>query len=340
MKKSQLRSLVRKAITEVISEATQKSTIDYKNPSMPDKILDLDPSDTATIDKLKRDPDVASANIGVKKIKEMARPRIAYKLGDDYEDKLDQLPYATSPKRMAWINGIINFVAERETATIPEIATERFNLPQQRIAGYVVDLMRLGVLVPAEEGVVPQAMRNTPVVGGEEGDEGEEEIPTDSRDVADLFIGNVDPKSLYLGRQSAGEEQPSEEEPEMGNLEPLQVTGTRMSDEDYAAFIKYDELKQRLSATKSNLLKTKKAGRSSDDLKDISSSNEVARLTKLKSSLEDRIKELVQNSPYLQAKLEKEVSAPEIPSVDDLEDKEPIDEYMMNKWQYYAGIKK
>ena len=66
MKVSELQKIIQNAIQEVVAEATQKTTIDYKNPSQPDKILDIDPSDTATINKLKSDSNVSSVTAGTK----------------------------------------------------------------------------------------------------------------------------------------------------------------------------------------------------------------------------------------------------------------------------------
>ena len=70
MKAKQLRRLVREAIEELMAETTVPVTIDYKNKNMPDKILDVDPSDTNTLNKLKQDPTVGSLTVKDKKIKE------------------------------------------------------------------------------------------------------------------------------------------------------------------------------------------------------------------------------------------------------------------------------
>jgi hypothetical protein len=55
--------------------------------------------------------------------------------------------------------------------------------------------------------------------------------------------------------------------------------------------------------------------------------------------LEERIAALVATSPYLQAKLKKEEPVAPAIKPEDLE-VEPLDEWTINKMQYYAGIKK
>ena len=70
MKKLALKKYVKEEIVKALSEATQKTTVNYKNPSTADKVLDIDPTDTSTINALKSDPNVGSISMGTKKIKE------------------------------------------------------------------------------------------------------------------------------------------------------------------------------------------------------------------------------------------------------------------------------
>ena len=84
MKKSALKKYIKEEIVKALSEATQKTTVDYKNPSMSDKILDIDPTDTSTINKLKSDPNVSSASMGTKKIKEANKDEDDVEVKDDY----------------------------------------------------------------------------------------------------------------------------------------------------------------------------------------------------------------------------------------------------------------
>jgi hypothetical protein len=84
MKKSKLKEYIKEQIINALSEATEKTTIDYKNPAMSDKVLDIDPTDTATINKLKSDPKVGSVSMGTKKIKEAKKDVEDVEVKDDY----------------------------------------------------------------------------------------------------------------------------------------------------------------------------------------------------------------------------------------------------------------
>jgi hypothetical protein len=116
-----------------------------------------------------------------------------------------------------------------------------------------------------------------------------------------------------------------------------------MSDADYNAFMKYDDLKNRLAATKSNILKLKRSkGGSPGDLSDKPSTEET-RLRDLKKSLEDRMNSLVAGSEYLQKKVEKETGKVYEPIEVEPEEEDTIDEaydaeYTKRKLQFYAGI--
>lgn len=56
-----------------MKETTVATTVDYANPSTPDKILNIDPSDTATIDTLKKDSSIKAVTQGTKSIKEQVK---------------------------------------------------------------------------------------------------------------------------------------------------------------------------------------------------------------------------------------------------------------------------
>ncbi len=107
--------------------------------------------------------------------------------------------------------------------------------------------------------------------------------------------------------------------------------------------MKYDELKRRLDATKSNILKTRKSRGTAGDISD-KPSTELQRLRDLKKSLEDRINTLVAGSDYLKNKIAKQTGKPvEEPTVEPEEDEtvaEGLDAYDIQKLQYYAGITK
>ena len=108
------------------------------------------------------------------------------------------------------------------------------------------------------------------------------------------------------------------------------------------ASYKYTELERRLAATKSNILKLKRSKASAGDIKD-KPSTELQRLRDLKKSLEDRINDIVAGSDYLKKKLQKDMPpAPPVETPEEEEDTldEGLDDWTINKLQYYAGIKK
>jgi hypothetical protein len=61
---------VESKLTGLLKESTVSTTVDYTNPNTPDKILNIDPNDSATIDTLKKDTNIKAVTQGAKKIKE------------------------------------------------------------------------------------------------------------------------------------------------------------------------------------------------------------------------------------------------------------------------------
>jgi hypothetical protein len=136
----------------------------------------------------------------------------------------------------------------------------------------------------------------------------------------------------------------AEEEPTADEVEPAGEPASTggISDEDYDAFMKYSDLKDRLNATKSNLLKMKRSkGGTAGDISD-KPGTEMARLQDLKKSLEDRVNALVAGSDYLKKKIEKEtgksVEPIETPEEDETIDESFDKEYELRKLKFYAGI--
>jgi hypothetical protein len=311
MKKSELQELIREVIDEVMNEATQSTTIDFKDKNRGDKILDIDPSDVPTINKLKTDPNISSVTMGTKKLKEMARQPIIYKVSDDYADKLSELPYVGSSKRMVWVNGIIDYIKDNGPTDITKIAREKFNVPQPRISDYARDMIRLGILAPTTAGVIPQFMKPKAEPGEEV--EPEEETGIVSGDLSDEEI-----EASFAQAKAAGEEEPT---PELEKIStPSSASG--LSDEDYEVFMKYSDLSDRLAKVKGDLNRIKRAKFMAGDIKD-KPSTEEKRLMDLKASLEQRVNDLIASSEYLQKRQSK---------------KDELDEWNKNKMQYYAGI--
>ena len=331
MKAKQLRRLVRETIQEMMNETTVPVTIDYKNKNVPDKILDIDPSDVNTINKLKTDPTVGSLTVKDKKIKEgdieeMARTPKGFRLADE---NFDATPYADKRVSGTSLQDIINYFRENPGADKKSLQVQ-FNFARPQIANAVVNaLLDAGVLVKLGAGGEVEA---TPEPG--------EETAPKATEPEDLFMGGAeDPLAMYFDGEPNADG--SEDfEPEAGELEKAEPSTSTMSDKDYEDFMKYDELKRRLDATKSNILKTRKSRGTAGDIAD-KPSTELQRLRDLKKSLEDRINDLVAGSDYLKKKLAKDMPpAPpvETPEEEDTLD-EGIDDWTVNKLQYYAGIK-
>lgn len=317
MKKSKLQDLIRETIDEILNEETTAIvTTKTGTKSIPFK-------DEKELDPLKKDSNVSSIETtGGKKLKEMARGPIKYKLSNDYANKISELPYVDSDKRMKWVNGIISYITDNGASDATTIAREKFNAPQPRIADYVRDMIRLGILTPEQEGVVPQFMRPDDEEGGNE-----------PAGVEDMFVGDKEnPLSMYFD----DEESSTEEEPDI-TPEPSNVSAASMSDEDYEAFMQYTDLESRLAKLKSDILKIKRSRNTPSDLAD-QPSNEVERLNVLKNRLQQKMSDLLSNSEYLRKRQAKMTGKPiEEPKTDD---EETLEEWMKGKMQYYAGIKK
>jgi hypothetical protein len=223
--KNKLQSLIRQAINEVLNETTVPATISYRSSNTPDKVLKVDPADAETIQNIKTDPNIDHASVGNKKLKETELNEMAganYKLADDYQDKLENIrsDWRNSPKRMVWINGIIDYLNDVGSDAVTQIADKKFGVPQARIADYAREMISKGVLEPAVAGFVPKFMQP-------EDEEGDEE-PIKGGDV--MAIGNTEnPLAQYFdGKPNAdgSEDFPAETEPELPAVrEPFKAVG-------------------------------------------------------------------------------------------------------------------
>jgi hypothetical protein len=324
MKKSQLQKLIREAIDEVLNE---------ESPSE----KDAKQKELAAIDaKIKalnvKKSDVASGReeVAEGEIDEMSRGPIKYKLTAGYEDKIAELPYANSEKRMKWVNGIVDYVDEMGAAATTTIAQEKFGVPQPRIADYVRDMIRLGILEPEQEGVVPQFMRQT-----DDGDDARDE--PEFMDPEGGIAGDMSDEEVDAGFPDL---RGGEEEPEAGEIEKGNVSAASMSDEDYEAFMQYTDLEGRLAKLKSDILKTKRSrGGVAGDIGDGPSSS-LDSMRALKDKLQKKMNDLLANSEYLQKRQAKITGKEYIKPEPEETEEEPLDEWTKNRMQYYAGIKK
>jgi hypothetical protein len=315
MKKSQLQDLIREAISEVLNEESSLQPLQSK------------------ADKEEKEAALAQIALNQARLKmkennldEMARGPISYKLTADYEDKIAELPYADSEKRMKWVNGIIEYVDEVGAANTTTIAQEKFGVPQPRIADYVRDMIRLGILEPEQEGVVPQFMRP---------EDEEEEVEAGPEGGIEGEMSDTDIDATFAKAMKSGDE-----EPEAGEIETGNVTAASMSDEDYEAFMQYTDLEGRLAKLKSDILKTKRSrGGVAGDIGDTSSSS-IDNMRAIKDKLQKKMDDLLANSEYLQKRQLKMTGKEYIKSKPEETEEEPLDEWVKGRMQYYAGIKK
>ena len=322
MKVKQLRKLIRESISEILNEDPEQV-----------KKLKLQ---AANLKKQAADIESAEATKELSSIKEMARIPKGFRLADP---ELDTTSYTKTISGTP-LSAILDYFKENPGADVRSIQTQ-FNFVRPQIAnGLVKGVLDAGILTKLTAGGEVVA----PVEPGEE-------APVQATEPEDLFMGSAtNPLAMYFDNEpndDGTEDFNTDEEPTIGDIEPSEPVAAAgsMSDEDYDAWMKWSDLNDRLSATKSNILKAKrnKGGKVMGDIGD-TSSNEIPRLTTLKQSLEDRMNALVAKSKYLQSKIEKETGKAYEPiEIDDEED--TIDEsfnreYEMRKLQFYAGIRK
>ena len=255
----------------------------------------------------------------------MARTAKGYRVANP---NIDTTPFTKTYSGVS-LAQIIEFFKENPGAEKSAVQTH-FNFVRAQIANAIVKaLLDTGILVQLGAGGEPEQGRVT---------------PTRATDAEDMVIGNAENiLSMYFdGEPNDGGEEDfnDEEEPTVDDLEKEKVPIGSMSDEDYEAFMRYDDLKQRLLATKSNILKLKRSKNAPGDIQD-NSTGELTSLRNLKKSLEDKMDALVSKSDYLKKRTGQLVE-PEVEPIIEPEEteEEPLDEWTIGKWQHYAGIKK
>ena len=324
MKAKQLRRIVQEAIASVLNEdaAADQAAQTAKKSAIDKEIIALQ--------KTKAELSKETSPLAETDIDEMARIAKGFRLADP---NIDASQYATKRVSGTSLSDVIEFFRANPGAEKTALQAQ-FNFVRPQIANAVVNgLLDAGVLVKLGAGGEEEA----PVAPGET-------APVQATEPEDMFMGSAEnPLSMYFDNEpnaDGDEDFNDDEEPTVDDMEKSDAPISSISDEDYEAWMKYGELKQRLDSTKSNITKLRK-GRSGGMMGDISDkpSTEIQRLLDLKASLEERIAALVATSPYLQAKLKKEEPVAPAIKPEDLE-VEPLDEWTINKMQYYAGIKK
>jgi hypothetical protein len=330
MKVSELKEIIRKTIADVVSESTLPTTIDYKDKNKGDKVLDIDTTDTATLNKLKADTTIASVTAGNKKIKEgeieeLANVSVRYELAPD----TNASSFTGKKNRI-----ITAMQATEEPMSKIDVAGELGYNKQNPINADFMELVASGAIVASGAQAAPRLNRPAaePTAAGE--------TPVDSE--FDFIKGDMTDDEIdasFAAAAAAGDE-----EPEIGDVEKSgSSTAPRLSDDEYEAFMKSIDLERRLAATKSNILKLRKGKTAAGDIND-RPSTELQRLRDLKVSLEKRLEDLYASSAYLSQRQEKttgkKVTPPAPIEPEEIEDEEPIDEWAVGRAQYYAGIKK
>ena len=324
MKAKQLRRIVQEAIASVLNEdaAADQAAQAAKKSAIDKEIIALQ--------KTKAELSKETSPLAETDIDEMARIAKGFRLADP---NVDSTQYATKRVSGTSLSDVIEFFRANPGAEKTALQAQFNFVRPQRANALVNGLLDAGVLVKLGAGGEEEA----PVAPGET-------APVQATEPEDMFMGSAEnPLSMYFDNEpnaDGDEDFNDDEEPTVDDMEKSDVPVSSISDEDYEAWMKYGELKQRLDSTKSNITKLRK-GRSGGMMGDISDkpSTEIQRLLDLKASLEERIAALVASSPYLQAKLKREEPVAPVIKPEDLE-VEPLDEWTIGKMQYYAGIKK
>jgi hypothetical protein len=265
---------------------------------------------------------------------ELARIAKGYQLA---KDDIDTAPFANKKISGVPLTDIIEYFRENPGTEKAQLQ-KQFGFVRPQITNALVNaLLDAGILTKVGE----------PSTGSTEPTEpGEEEQPSASvaTEPEDMFVGGGegDVLSMYFDKQpnANGEEDFNDnDEPEIGDIEKTSPTvAANISDDDFEASLKYSELERRLANTKSNITKLKKSRPSVGDIKD-KPSDELIRLRDLRASLEKRIADLIDSNDYVKKMATgKPATTPEPLDLGDEE--EPLDEWMIGRWQYYAGIKK
>ena len=342
MKVTELQEIIRNVIKEALNEdqAADKAAQDAEKASVQKRIsaLNKKKSELSTnkpssedkpaqdAEKMAIDKNLANLNKKVQKLNkpglspldldEMANVSVRYQLAgdanaDDFKGKKNRI--------------ITAMKATGEPMAKIDVAGELGYDKQNPINSDFMELVASGVIEPAGEQKAPRLTRPA-------------SEPTKDSDGGDGFVAgdlsDEEVDAMFAKAKASGDD-----EPEIGDIEKSDASAAKMSDEDYEAFMKVSDLENRLAATKSNILKLKKSKIAAGDISD-KPSDELVRLRDLKASLEKRIDDTVGSSKYLQQRQEKATGKKYEPiNIEDVET-EPLDEWTINRMQFYAGIKK
>jgi hypothetical protein len=315
MKISELQEIIRKAIKDVVNEAdispAEKAAKDAELNAINKKIVALNAQKS----------DLASGReeITEDNIDELANVAVRYELA----------PETSAANFTGKKNRIITAMsATEEPMSKIDVAGELGYNKQNPINADFMELVAAGAIVQSGGQAAPRL--NRPASEPAATATTDDEFDFIQGDMTDAEVDATFAKAAASG----------DEEPEIDGIEKSSTSASKISDDDYEAFMKVSDLENRLASTKSNILKLKKGKSAAGDISD-RPSDELVRLRDLKSSLEKRIGDIVASSKYLQQRQEKVTGKKYEPiEIEDVEIEEPIDEWAVGRAQYYAGIKK
>ena len=318
MKSKELRKIIREAIAEVLTEASEQDVSNAKRVALDLQMKAADAEKKAAdIEK------VIAANkksaLGENDIDEMARIAKGYRLTDDNVDTT-RFTKTISGTSLA---DVINYFRENPGADKKALQTQ-FNFARPQIANAIVNgLMDAGVLTKLG-------------AGGEEEAPGVQAQAPAATDAEDMFVGGSEnPLAMYFDGEPNVDGSEDFTEPEEDAIEKAPMAG-QLSDEDYEAFMQASTLEDRITKVKSDIAKTKRSKPGGEFSSE--PSTELDRLRALRTTLEKRLADLVARSKYLQKR-----SGVEVDDIELEDTEEPLQEdnnWELSKIQYYAGIKK
>jgi len=301
MQSKHLRSLIREAISEILGEDINALVTTKKGVTK-----NVTVKNASELDPLKRDSNVVDIDTTTgANIKEMARPPKGYVLVDPEFDTTEYV------KRISGVSlaDIINFFKENPGAEKAEVQTQ-FGFVRPQIANAIVNsLVDTGILAKND-------------IPGEEGEPAAE--PNYNIGAEDFFVGS---RLTNIPTRIVGTEEDEMEDMEQA-LEPEMAVPVQsnISDDDYAAWMDYSKYAERLGRTKSAITQYKKQRQSGDDLS--SESNELERLIALKTSLEQRIANIVNTNNYVKTRAEQGA----------IESEDEINEVVLKRLKKLANI--
>ena len=313
MKKTDLHKIVREAIQEILSEAD----ISAAEKAAKDAELNAINKKIAALNIKKGDLASGREEVTESELDELANVAVRYELAPgtnagDFSGKKNRI--------------ITAMQATGEPMSKIDVAGELGYDKQNPINADFMALVASGAINQSGGQAAPRLNRPQPAVAE----------PEDGEDIPAGYEG---PEGGVEGDMSDEEIEASfarmmgngDEEPEAGEIETGSVSGASMSDEEFNAWMSYQELERRLANVKSNILKARKSRPTPGDIQD-NPNNEVENLRDLKKRLEDKMASIVSQFPSVS----KNNKAPEIETPEE----EPLDEWTKGRMQYYAGIKK